>query len=175
MKTTLLSLALSLVVAFGLNAQDGPAPSPSNTTKQTVGLTDITIDYSRPGAKDRKVFGELVPYGKPWRAGANAATKVTLSTSANIGGAELEAGEYAMLITPEKGEWTLHFWPYESGRYSTYLESDTAPILGKSSEVKKLHDFQESWLITIDHLRDNSAHLQFMWENTKAVVPVTVP
>lgn len=175
MKTTLLSLAMSLLVALTINAQDKPAPSPANMTKQTVGLTDITVEYSRPSAKDRKVFGELVPYGKPWRAGANAATKITLSTSANIGGAELEAGEYAMLITPEKDEWTLHFWPYESGRYSTYLESGTDAILGKTADVKKAGDFQETWLITFDELRDNSAHMHLIWENTKAVVPVTVP
>ncbi len=165
--------AIAMIATAG--AQDSPAPSPACMMKQTVGLTDITIEYSRPGVKDRTVFGELVPYGEVWRAGANAATKVTVSTDCNIGGAGLSAGSYALLITPEKNEWTLHFYPYEGGRWATYRDGDVKPIVGKSSEIKKTSYPIESFGIFFDYLRDNSANMHFIWERANVVVPVSVP
>ena len=175
MKQILFSLVFLLGV-FTVQAQDGPAPSPACMVKQTVGLTDITVEYSRPGKKDRVVYGELVPYGKVWRAGANAATKVTCSTNVNIGGAELEAGSYALLITPNKEEWTLHFYPYEGGRWATYRDSDVEPVNGKSCNGGNSTSGEvETFEISFDYLRDDSAKMHFTWENTDVVVPVTVP
>ena len=165
--------AIAIIATAG--AQDKPAPSPACMMKQTVGLTDITVEYSRPGIKDRTVFGDLVPYGEVWRAGANAATKVTVSTDCNIGGAGLAAGSYALLITPNKDEWTLHFYPYEGSRWATYRDGDVKPIVGKSTEIKKTSYPIESFVILFDYLRDNSANMHFIWERANVVVPVSVP
>jgi hypothetical protein len=77
-------------------AQDLPQPSPYAEVMQRIGLTDVTIEYSRPGVKERKIFGELEPYGQVWRTGANASTKITLSTDAIIGGTDVKAGTYSV-------------------------------------------------------------------------------
>ena len=84
-----------------------PQPSPSATIKQTVGLTDITIDYSSPAVRGRKIWGEVVPFDELWRAGANACTKVTLSTAASIGGKPVAAGSYCLFLLPAKTGWTF--------------------------------------------------------------------
>src|SRR5689334_24322546 len=84
-----------------------PAPSPTSTLKQRVGLTDIEIVYSRPGVKGRRIFGGLVPYGEIWRTGANAATKVTFSTSVKFNGVDVPAGSYSLFTIPGEKEWTV--------------------------------------------------------------------
>jgi hypothetical protein len=151
------------------------APSPACTVDQTVGVTNMTVEYSRPGMKDRTVFGELVPYGKMWRAGANAVTKFTCSTDVNIGGADLKAGDYAVLITPEKKEWTIHFYPYDGDRWTPYKDGDVKPINGKSSKFMKMPWDVESYMVFFNNLRDETATLHFVWERTNAVFNVTVP
>lgn len=109
-------LVLTLVAIFStaiisVHAQmQRPAPSPAASVSQVVGFTKISIDYSSPGVKDRKVFGELIKYGTPWRAGANAATTITFSTNVKIGGTTLRAGTYSIFVTPmESGAWKFHF------------------------------------------------------------------
>jgi hypothetical protein len=84
-----------------------PQPSPGATVKQTVGLTDITVDYSSPAVRGRKIWGEVVPFDELWRAGANACTKVTLSTAASIGGKPVAAGSYCLFLLPSKTGWTF--------------------------------------------------------------------
>ena len=175
MKSLILSALAVATLAFSAQAQEKPAASPAATTTQTVGLTEITVEYSRPSVKDRDIFGDLVPYGDVWRAGANAATKVTVSTDCTIGGAELKKGSYALLITPEKDQWTLHFFPYEGARWAEYRDGDTDAIVGKSTEIKKTSYTIESFGIMFDYLRDNSANMHFIWDRANVVVPVTVP
>ncbi|MFC4871674.1 DUF2911 domain-containing protein [Negadavirga shengliensis] len=86
-----------------------PAPSPSAFVSQNVGFTKISIDYSSPGVKGRKVFGELEKYGVTWRAGANAPTTIEFSTGVNIDGTNLRPGKYSIFITPQQsGDWTVH-------------------------------------------------------------------
>src|SRR5688572_19510706 len=77
-----------------------PAPSPASTLKQRVGLTDIEIVYSRPSVKDRVVFGELVPYGKLWRTGANMSTDISFSTAVKLNGANVPQGKYSLFSIP---------------------------------------------------------------------------
>jgi hypothetical protein len=84
-----------------------PQPSPGATVKQTVGLTEITIAYSSPAVRGRKIWGEVVPFDELWRAGANACTKVTLSTAASIGGKPVAAGSYCLFLLPAKAGWTF--------------------------------------------------------------------
>jgi hypothetical protein len=86
---------------------DVPRPSPNATVKQTVGLTDVTVTYSSPAVRGRKIWGNVVPYDEVWRAGANECTKVTFSTPATIGGKTVPAGTYALFLLPTKAGWTF--------------------------------------------------------------------
>lgn len=103
-------VAMFLCFSFTSFAQlQMPMPSPAGSVTQQVGFTNISISYSSPGVKGRTIFGDLVPWGTPWRAGANAATTITFSTGVKIGGKNLRAGTYSIFITPqESGEWTVH-------------------------------------------------------------------
>jgi hypothetical protein len=105
------TFSFALAVACGLASPlfaaqtlQFPAPSPACTIKQRVGLTDIEIVYSRPGIKDRQIFGGLVPYGEVWRTGANASTKVTFSTPVKLNGEQIPAGTYALYTIPGEDE-----------------------------------------------------------------------
>ena len=108
---TLTTLLLFITItAFSQTATTyySPVASPQATVSQNVGMTQISISYSSPGIKGRKIFGELVPYDQIWRAGANSPTKIKFSTSVKIGDKTLRSGEYAIAITPRsEGEWTI--------------------------------------------------------------------
>lgn len=112
-KRSLLATLCLVAISFTAFAQmETPAPSPASTVSQVVGFTKISMDYSSPAVKGRTIFGDLIPYGVTWRAGANAATKITFSTAVNIGGKNIPAGTYSISITPmESGDWTVHFNP----------------------------------------------------------------
>jgi len=90
--------------AQGLNL---PRPSPNATLKQTVGLTDVTVAYSSPAVRGRRIFGDVVPYDAVWRAGANECTKVTFSTAATVGGKPVAAGTNCLFLLPTKTGWTF--------------------------------------------------------------------
>ena len=84
-----------------------PAPSPTQTIKQNFGLSSVELSYSRPGMKGRKIFGDLVPFGKVWRTGANQATTLTFGEEVTIGGTKVPAGKYGLLTIPDKKSWTI--------------------------------------------------------------------
>src|SRR5690348_4160736 len=116
MKTRALISSIAMGTALLLSAQapaqqaprlELPQPSPSSTLKQRVGLTDIEISYSRPSARDRLIFGGLVPYGQVWRTGANARTTISFSTPVKLNGTEIPAGKYALFTIPGESDWTI--------------------------------------------------------------------
>lgn len=169
-----------LCLAAGLFAQtpaapklDFPAASPSATVTQRVGLTDIQISYARPGAKGRKVFGSLLPYGHIWRTGANTATKISLSTPVKLNGTEIPAGTYELFTIPGATEWTviLHKNMSQWGAYSYDEKNDVARI--KAVPVA-LPTAVESLDISLNDLRDESATLNITWEKTRVPVALTV-
>ena len=172
-------LVAGLLMVFGTTMQaqiQTPAPSPSCKYEQSVGLTDITIEYSRPGVKDREIFGGLVPYGAQWRLGANSATKMTFSTDVKIGGKDLKAGAYAVTATPKETYWTLHFYPHTSNGVGTYMGDDAPESVDVTAEAGSMGDMQvESFMIVIDMLRNSSALLHFVWDNTIATTNIEVP
>jgi hypothetical protein len=107
---TLFTLAFLLVGSFSALAQlQQPAASPAAHVSQVVGFTKISMDYSSPTVKGRKIFGNVVKYGESWRAGANSQTIIEFSTQVNVGGKNLAAGKYSIFVTPAaSGEWTIH-------------------------------------------------------------------
>ena len=109
-KSFLLAFTLFMATSFAAFAQlQTPAASPAASVSQVVGFTKISIDYSSPAVKGRKIFGEIEKYGVTWRAGANAQTIIEFSTPVSVGGKNLRAGKYSIFMTPaESGEWTVH-------------------------------------------------------------------
>jgi len=161
------SLLLTTSLINYSNAQQirMPSPSPLCEYKQTVGLTDISIVYSRPGVKERKIFGDLVPYGKLWRTGANMATRITFSDNVRIEGQELAAGSYAFFTIPGENEWTLIFNSVANqAGASEYDESLDA--LRVKVKPETLQRSMESLVIGINGIRNDHAYLNLAWENT---------
>lgn len=103
----LLAALLLALLAPALHAQNLPQKSPKSTSTQVVGLTDVTIEYSRPSLRGRKVFGSVVPFGELWRTGANATTSIAFSDDVKLGGQRLSAGKYALFTIPGQDEWTV--------------------------------------------------------------------
>ncbi len=159
---------------FSLSAQDR-APSPASKTVQTVGLTEITVEYSRPGLKGRKAFGEgtpLAPLGQLWRTGANAATKVTFDQDVKINGQAVTSGSYAVLTIPGKTEWTVNFYPYEGRSWRSYSEAD--PALSVTAGSITMDSPIETFMITFDEIKDYSALMIMGWATTIVAVPIEV-
>ncbi|MEM0996242.1 MAG: DUF2911 domain-containing protein [Bacteroidota bacterium] len=151
-----------------------PAPSPGATVMQTVGLTDITVEYSRPGKKGRTIYAKdgLVPFGELWRTGANAATKITFDDDTKVAGQNLPAGAYAILCKPGAKEWTFHFYPYEERNWTSYREK--LPALAVMVPSKQVNPTVETFTIGFDNVKMASADLGFTWENTAVHIPLEV-
>ena len=167
------ALAALLGVATAASAQQQittPRLSPNATVTQTVGITEITLRYSRPGVKDRTVWGELVPYGEVWRTGANENTTIRFSTPVKIGGKELPAGLYGLQTIPTANEWTVIFSKDadEWGAFNYKPENDALRIQAKPEAA----GFQERMGFEFTDLTDNSAKVVMRWE--KLAVPFTV-
>lgn len=175
-KRSLRSLLLTTVVALGiassLSAQLRlPRPSPKSTVSQTVGVTDVTISYSRPGVKNRVIWGELVPWDAVWRTGANEATTIAFSTDVMVEGNKLAAGTYSLHTIPGKSEWTLIFNSVSDqwGSYSYDAAKDVLRV-----KVKPQTEAEPSEMLTFDFptVKADSAEVALLWEKIK--VPFTV-
>src|SRR5262245_2515475 len=175
MKNLIALLVVSLFVSV-LPAQEAkkiefPQPSPSASVKERVGVTDVSVEYSRPGVKERKIFGGLVPYGQIWRTGANAATKITFSTDVKLGGTPVPAGSYALFTIPGQSEWTviLSKVTEEWGSYSYNQKDDQARVKVKPVTMAEP---LETMTIGVQDIRSGKANLVIAWEKTK--VPVEI-
>lgn len=170
---TTLILCLSIMV---VQAQvKTPAPSPLCKVEQSVGMTDVSIEYSRPGVKDRTIFGDLVPYDKKWRTGANRATKIKFSTDVNVGGVDLPAGQYALYTKPGMSTWTMYFYTDTSGG-GVPREWDDSKVAA-TFDVKSMKSAAnfESFLINLNNMRNDGATIDLCWENTIVSIPLNVP
>jgi len=176
MKKTIKPLIYSLLITVILSNYSfaqirTPAPSPASSLTQTVGLTDITLNYSRPGVKGRVIFGDLIPYNKLWRTGANMATKIEFSDDVKIEGKDLKAGAYALFTIPGQENWTIIFnTNYNQGGTGQYKESED--VLRVQVKPDKMTDKIETFTIDINDITDTSAKLWILWENT--AVPVNI-
>ena len=172
----LLSLAIVLCVAISAKAQiQAPQPSPSSKIEQKVGLTDVTVEYSRPGMRGRTIFGDLVPYGEIWRTGANANTKITFSDDVKINGKELKKGSYSIYTKPNKDSWEVMFYT-STDNWGVPQEWDESKVaLTATAETMEMPMEMESFTILIDELKNDSAALNFIWANTIATLKMEVP
>ncbi|SIS55020.1 Protein of unknown function [Zobellia uliginosa] len=172
----ILFLASVMLASVTMQAQIAtPAPSPASKLQQTVGLTEVTVEYSRPSMRGRTIFGGLLEYGKLWRTGANARTKVTFSDDVKVDGQELKAGSYALYTKPGKTSWEVFFYTEVDGG-GTPKEWDDSKVAAKTTvQVYQLPVDIETFTITWDDLGTNSANLGLMWERTYVAVPVEFP
>jgi len=166
----------TFLFASSLLAQDAkkiefPQASSAASVKERVGVTDVSVEYSRPNARERKIFGGLVPYGQVWRTGANAATKITFSTDVKLGGTAVPAGSYALFTIPGEAEWTviLSKVTEEWGSYAYDPKDDQARVKVKPVAMAEP---LETMTIGVQDIRSGKANLVIAWEKTKVPVPI---
>jgi len=149
-----------------------PAASQHSVVRQRVGLTDVEVDYSRPNKNGREIFGGLVPYGKLWRTGANAVTKIKFSKPVTLGGKQIPAGEYALFTIPTADEWTIIVSKDAKVQSATDYkqENDAARITGKPEAIP---DTIETFTIGLGDVKGASATLNFLWDKTRVPVKLT--
>ncbi|MDO9276111.1 MAG: DUF2911 domain-containing protein [Lutibacter sp.] len=159
-----------------INAQiKTPQPSPAAKTEQVVGLTDVTVEYSRPGMKGRTIFGDLVPFGEVWRTGANANTKITFSDDVTIGGKELKKGTYAIYTIPNKTSWDVIFYSDATNWGNPEKWDESKVAIKTTAKVLQMPMKIESFTISLDDVNLDSAVIGIMWENTYVGVKFEVP
>jgi len=167
--------AVGPVFASRLDAQtpavNFPAASPACTLKQRVGLTDIEVVYSRPGVKNRTIFGGIVPYGQVWRTGANQATTISFSTPVKLEGVDIPAGEYAMFTIPGENEWTVII-SKNAAQWGSFQYNEKDDVARFKVTPVTLAESIETFTIEFNHIRDESAVLNLVWDKT--VVPIHV-
>ena len=165
-----------ILAAFQIEAQvKTPAPSPKSTIEQKVGLTDVTIEYSRPSMKGRAVFGNLVAYGKLWRTGANKNSIVTFSDDVVIKGQTLKKGSYAIFTTPKVDMWEVVFYADTEnwGTPEDWNEKNVA--LSTNVDAQMLSNAVETFTIGINNIDNNSATLDLSWDKTLVALKFEVP
>lgn len=166
----------AVAVSFSVNAQiSTPQPSPSSKVKQKVGLTDVTLEYSRPNMRGRTIFGDLVPYGKVWRTGANANTKITFSTDVTVGGKTLKKGSYAIYTIPNATSWEVIFYS-DANNWGNPAKWDDSKVAAKvKADIIPMPMNIETFTLTFDDLSNNGAVLGILWEKAYVGVPFEVP
>ena len=175
MKKIILMLAI-MIANYAIEAQvKTPQPSPKATFEQVVGLTNIDVSYSRPSAKGRAVFGDLVPYGKLWRTGANANTTISFSDDVMIGGQALKKGKYAIFTTPKADSWEIIFYS-DTDNWGTPEKFDDVKVALKTKATpENLTKKVETFTMILSNLEAESAMLELSWEKTMISIKIEVP
>ncbi|MDG1063149.1 MAG: DUF2911 domain-containing protein [Flavobacteriaceae bacterium] len=174
MKKLLLLLALSIGGLQWSNAQIlTPAASPEQTILQKVGLTDVTVNYSRPSMRGRAIFGDLVAFDALWRTGANKNTTITFSDAVVIGGGELAAGTYAIYTKPSEKTWEVYFYT-DTENWGNPANWETEKVAARLKITPQpINNAVETFTISFDQLTDDSVMLSLFWEHTYVAVPIT--
>ncbi len=170
------TIVMLLLVVFtttnGL-AQELPKPSPAATVEQRIGLTDFKVVYSRPSVKDRMIWGELVPFDKVWRTGANANTLITFSDDIKIGGKAIKAGTYSIFTIPvQGGDWTVMFNSVTDGWGDSKYDKANDVLTLTTTPIKGM--YQESLRFSFEKLKGASGSLVFAWDVVTIDLPVEV-
>jgi len=171
-KVFLFAAALYLFISTEAQQLNTPQPSPTANLKQNFALSNIEISYSRPGVKGRKVFGDLVPYGKVWRTGANNATTITFGEEVMIGGTKVPAGKYGLLTIPDQNEWTIIISKQTNVTSPADYKQDQDLVRVKAKPEKTPFSI-ETFMITVDDIKSNSCNIGMGWENTWVSFPIT--
>ncbi|HNP53364.1 MAG TPA: DUF2911 domain-containing protein [Ferruginibacter sp.] len=170
----ILFLLLSVSALYTASAQvKMPAPSPTQSLKQDFGMSSIEIKYSRPAMKGRKIFGDLVPYNKLWRTGANGATIIRFNDPVEIGGKKVDTGSYALYTIPNTDSWTI-ILNKGTGNWGVDGYKESEDVARFNALVEKVKPKVENFTIQVANIQPESCDLQLTWEKTKISIPVTV-
>ncbi len=174
-KFKLIALATITLVTLSTSAQQlkVPAPSPLQTVKQAFGLSDITIEYSRPGVKGRVIYGDVVPFGKIWRTGANATTKITFGDDVKLEGKDIAAGTYGIYTIPNKDSWDILLYKdlTLAGSVADYKPENE--LMRFNVKTTALPNKVETFTINIADITPTSAMIELLWEQTRVAFKVT--
>ncbi|WP_282085958.1 DUF2911 domain-containing protein [Aquimarina algiphila] len=172
MKKIVLFLSAALL-SLGVEAQvKAPQPSPTSKIEQVIGLTDVAVEYSRPSMRGRAIFGNLVPYDKLWRTGANKNTQITFGDDVKVGGKELKKGTYAIFTKPGKETWEVIFYS-DANNWGTPRKWDDTKVAAKTSIKSNTIPMNvETFTIMFSDFKMDSAVMNFIWENTEAAITI---
>ncbi len=167
-KITLLSL---IATSFAFGQLKTPQASPLSKIEQKVGMTTISIEYSRPSKRGRNVFPDVVKYDEVWRTGANENTKISTSDILIFDKDTLQAGEYALYTKPMKDSWEIYFYK-ETSNWGTPQKWDNDKVaLTITTPIEKLETTVETFTIGFNDLTTKSGHLSLMWDKTAISIP----
>ena len=173
-KLSLLCLLVLFTTTLTFAQLETPQPSPLATVSQKVGLAEVTVTYSRPSTRGRAIMGELVPYGKLWRTGANRATKVSFSDEMSVAGTTVPAGDYALFTIPGEKEWTVILNKNtEQGGTGDYQEEED--VMRVQVPATSTEDTYETFTINFANLTQTGADMNVLWENTQVTIPLEDP
>lgn len=168
-----LLVATILFATLSADAQQlrTPAPSPTQTLQQDFGISSVQLIYSRPAMKGRKIFGDLVPFGKVWRTGANQATRIKFADDVSIGGKPLKAGEYAIFTIPNENEWEIIINKGSENWGTVYKQEDD--LLRVKVKPTQLNSAVENFTMQFENITPTSTDLAIMWDKTAVRLPIT--
>ncbi len=172
LKITMTALAIATCTFSGMAQVQMPAPSSTQTIKQNFGMGSIELTYSRPNAKGRKVYGDLVPFGKLWRTGANGATLIKFTDMVELGGKKIDTGSYAIYTIPGNDSWEIVInkgiknWGVDG-----YKESED--VCRFKVEPMKMKNKMETFTMQFADIKPESCELHIMWEKTAVAIPIT--
>lgn len=166
---------LAIITMLATNAQTikTPPASTSQSIKQDLGIGSVELSYSRPNVKGRKVFGDLVPYGKVWRTGANQATTLNFSEEVMIGGTKVPAGKYGLVSIPDKNEWTLILTKQLDVTNPAAYKQENDIVRVKAKTMTMAAPL-ETFTMQFANVKSSGADLQIAWDNTGVVLPITM-
>ncbi|MDO9260808.1 MAG: DUF2911 domain-containing protein [Flavobacteriaceae bacterium] len=176
MRTAIISLLISIGFSFLTHAQiETPMVSPLSKIEQKIGITDVTVEYSRPSMRGRTVFGNIVPFGEIWRTGANVNTKITFSDDVKINGKVVKKGTYALYTIPNKTTWEIIFYQKNDNWGNPKTWDATLETLRFTVDVQPLSSSVETFSIGFSNLQNEEANLDLTWENTLVSFKIWVP
>ena len=173
MKKTILFLLIHLSFSISFAQVKMPALSPVQTIKQDIGVGFIELKYARPSARDRKVFGNVVPYNTMWRTGANAATLIKFTDKVTINDKILDTGSYALYTIPGKENWEIIFNKGVSN-WGTEGYKETEDVLRITVPVHKLKKAVETFTIAFENMKPSACDIHLAWEKTDVSFSVTM-
>lgn len=166
------AFAVSMMYAADAQNLTTPQPSPTQSVKQNFGLSSIELSYSRPGVKGRKIFGDLVPFGKVWRTGANSATTLTFGDDVTIGGAKIKAGKYGLLTIPDKKSWTIIISKQTDVTSPAAYKQDQ-DVVRLDAKANSSDEMEETFTIEFANVKPSSCDVEIRWDKTSVSFPVT--
>lgn len=168
-KFLFLSLFAASATAFAQFA--APVASPRQKVEQQFSVSKVTVDYGRPAVKGRKVFGDLVPFGQVWRAGANSSTKITFDMPMMFGNTIVPDGTYGLFINPTATDWEI-ILNKDAQQWGAYTYDAKLDVAKTRVPVGRSNDFQEYFEIDLEPQNDETLNVVFRWENARVILPL---